>query len=155
MGDLPGHPVLARLPIGLAFVMPIVAATIGRAVWTGRASLRAWILVALLQCLLMASGLLAAGTGPLGGHAVTGAVAQPIIDAHEATGEQFVWGAVLTVGLAMTVLMAMPRGLQRALMALTLAGTLIVALFAFRVSVSGGRLVHIHHAAATQGAPSR
>mgnify|MGYP000442153904 CR=1 FL=1 len=155
MGDLPLHPAVVHLPLGLAFVMPLVAAGIGWAIWTGRVPLRAWILVAVLQCLLMAAGLFATNTGQRDEHRMAQVVDQPIIDAHEAVGEQFVWGAVLTVGLAMMVLMSMQRGLQRALMAATLAGTLVVALLGFRVAVSGGRLVYIHHAAATQGPPSR
>lgn len=155
MGDLPLHPAVAHLPLGLAFVMPSVVAGIGWAIWTRRVTLRAWILVAVLQCLLVAGGLFATTIGERDEPRMTQAGEQPIIAAHEAVCEQFVWGAVLTVGLAMMVLMSMRRGLQRALMAATLAGTVMVALLGFRAAVSGGRLVHIQHAGATQGPPSR
>jgi len=59
MGTLPLHPAIVHLPLGLAVLMPFIAAGFAWAVWTGRVRPRAWAAVVLLQAVLVGAGVVA------------------------------------------------------------------------------------------------
>ena len=44
MSSMPLHPALVHLPLGPAFVMPVVAAVFAWALWTGRDARESWAL---------------------------------------------------------------------------------------------------------------
>ena len=63
MGSLPLHPALVHVPLGLAFVIPLVALALTVLVWRGVVSKKAWAMMVALQAVLVAGGVVAIKTG--------------------------------------------------------------------------------------------
>jgi uncharacterized membrane protein len=143
---LPLHPAIVHLPLGLAFIIPALAAGFGWALWTGRVRPRAWISVLALQALLLGAGLIAMNTGEREEDRVESLVAESALERHEEYAEQFVWAAGVTLVLAGLVLVFRKPAIARALTLTTVAGTLVVAAAAIRVGHAGGQLVYVHNA---------
>ena len=156
MTSLPLHPAIVHLPLGLAFVIPMLAIGFVWALWTGRVRARAWVTIVALQTVLLGGGLLAMNTGEGEEHRVEAVVPDAALEQHEEYAEQFVWAAAITLLIAGLVLAAPQRPVARSLAVATVAGTLIVAGAALRVGHAGGRLVYVHNAgAAYAGQPVR
>ena len=137
-----------HLPLGLAFVLPALAAGFAWALWTGRVRPRAWVAIVLLQALLVGAGLVAMNTGEREEDRVKPVVPRMAIHQHEELAEQFVWTAGATLGLAALVVVFRDRRMTRVLTAATVAGTVLVAGAAVRVGHAGGQLVYQHNAGA-------
>ncbi|HWR17508.1 MAG TPA: hypothetical protein VN577_21955 [Terriglobales bacterium] len=147
MSSIPLHPALVHLPLGLAFILPILAIGFTWALWTKRIQPRAWLVIIVLQAILLAAGLLAMNTGEREGERVERVVAERAIETHEAFAEQFVWAVGMTLAVGVLVLIPQSR-VARALAIATVAGTFAVAGLAVRVGHAGGKLVYVHNAAA-------
>lgn len=157
MNTLPLHPAVVHLPLGLAMLMPFVAAGFGWAVWTGRVRPRAWLAVVALQLVLVGSGLVAMNTGEAEEDRVESVVQEAALSRHEALADQFVWSAAATLGITALVLLAGRRhrpGATRALTATAVAATIGVSAMALRVGHAGGQLVYAHGAAAAYASPA-
>jgi uncharacterized membrane protein len=146
MSSLPLHPAIVHLPLGLAFVLPALAAGFAWALWSGRVRARAWISVLALQALLLGAGLVAMNTGEREEDRVKGLVARSAIHQHEEYAEQFVWATGITLVLAGMVFMFRKPAITRTLTIATVAGTIVVAAAAIRVGHAGGQLVYVHNA---------
>jgi uncharacterized membrane protein len=148
MGTLPLHPAIVHLPLGLALLMPLIAAVATWALWTGRITPRSWILVAALQVLLVGAGVVALRTGSAEEDRVERVVQEAAIERHEEAAEQFVWasGAVLVV-LAVVPWIRRP-GIARAVAVAGTLTTVVVTGLALRAGHAGGQLVYVHGAAA-------
>lgn len=154
MGTLPLHPAIVHLPLGLAVLIPFIAAGFAWAVWTGRVRARAWLAVVLLQALLVGAGVVAMNTGEAEEERVEGLVPRSALHQHEEYAEQFVWAAGVTLALAgLALVVGRPRA-TRALLAATVAATIIVGGLALRVGHAGGALVYVHGAAAAYSSPA-
>jgi uncharacterized membrane protein len=104
MTSLPLHPAIVHLPLGLAFVMPALAAGFAWALWTRRVRSRgAWVAVVALQAVLLGGGLVAMNTGEREEERVERIVPDAAIERHEADAEQFVWAVGLTLVAAVLV----------------------------------------------------
>ena len=147
MGSLPLHPAIVHLPLGLAVLIPALAAGFGWALWTGRVRPRAWLAVVALQALLVGSGLFAMNTGEAEEDTVEAVVRKAAIHRHEEYAEQFVLAAGVTLALAMFVFLTRRPAAVRALTVVVVAGTVAVAALAVRVGRAGGELVYLHGAA--------
>ncbi len=147
MASLPLHPALVHLPLGLAFLIPVLALGFAWAIWTGRVRSRAWVSIVALQAVLFGAGWLAMSTGEREEERVEQVVPEAVLNQHEAYAEQFLWLTGLTLGLAATVLVSRHHRATRALVSATVVGTLIVAASALRVGHAGGQLVYGHNAA--------
>ena len=123
MTSLPLHPAVVHLPLGLAFVIPALAAGFAWALWTGRVRPR-----------------------------VETVVPDVAIERHEEYAEQFVWAVGLTLVAAVLVLTFRKPALVHAMAAITVLGSLIVAAAAIRVGHAGGQLVYAHNAGAAYAA---
>ena len=97
---MPLHPSLVHLPLGLAVLMPFLAAGFGWAVWTGRVRLRAWAAVVALQAALVVGGLVALQSGKAEEERVESVVTDAAIETHEEAAELFLWAAGLTLVVA-------------------------------------------------------
>lgn len=148
MSSLPLHPAIVHLPLGLAFIMPLLAAGFAWALWTGRVRPRAWLPLIALQTLLFGAGLVAMNTGEREEERVEATVPEAAIERHEAYAERFVWAAGLTLGLTALVPVLRRRTAARAMMAATMAGTVVVTALAIQVGHAGGQLVYVHNAGA-------
>lgn len=146
MNTTPLHPAIVHLPLGLAVVMPLVAAALAWAIWKDRLPIRAWVMAAGVQALLLGGALLAMRTGEGDEDRVEDLVGKAALHIHEEMAEQFVWTVGITLALAVLALFV-KRPLAHRLMAATVAGTLIVLGAGFRVGHAGGELVYVHGAA--------
>ena len=154
MTSLPLHPAIVHLPLGLAFVLPALAAGFAWALWYGRVRPRAWISIVALQALLLGAGLVAMNTGEHEEETVERVVPSAALERHEAYAEQFVWATGATLVLATLVLVLRQRAIAHALILATVAGTVVVAAAAVRVGHAGGELVYAHHAGAAYASAS-
>lgn len=155
MTPLPLHPAVVHLPLGLAFVMPVLALGFTWALWTGRVRARAWIAVVTFQAVLLGGALAATNTGEREEDRVEAVVPHASLEQHEEYAEQFVRAVAVTLFVAALVLVFRQQAVTRGLALATIAGTLIVAASALRVGHAGGQLVYVHNAgAAYADAPS-
>ena len=139
---MPLHPALVHLPLGLAILMPLLAAGFGWAFWTGRVRLRAWLAVVGLQALLLTSGLVALQTGRSEGERVETAVSEAAIEQHEEAAEVFLWAVGVTLLLS-AVALAMPRpGASKAAVLVSTLAMAACAVLAIRVGHAGGQVVY-------------
>lgn len=148
MTSVPLHPALVHIPLGLAFVLPVLALGFWWALWKGHVRPRAWLAIVLLQVLLLGGGLLAMKTGQGEEQKVESLVPEPALETHEELAEQFVWATGITLLPAALVLVLRRPGAVRVLTGVTVIGTLLVAIAAARVGRAGGQLVYVHNAAA-------
>ena len=150
---LPLHPAIVHLPLALAFVIPLAAAVLAWALWTGRLPRWTWALVVGLQALLLAGAGLAMRTGEGDEERVERVVAERVLEAHERAAKTFTLAAAVVAGLFVLVL-ALPAGaFRRGSSALAVAGSLVVATLALRVGEAGGELVYRHGAAQAWAVP--
>jgi uncharacterized membrane protein len=147
MSNLPLHPAIVHVPLGLAFVIPLVAIAIAVAVRAGRLQRGAFGVVLGLQILLVGGGLVAMKLGERDEHRVEAVVSERLIEAHEERAEAFLWvaGVVLAGAAALLVVPGRTVGVVSAVVA---AGTLAVAALAVRTGEAGGELVYVQGAAA-------
>ena len=143
---MPLHPSLVHLPLGLAVLMPFLAAGFGWAVWTGRVRLRAWAAVVALQAALVVGGLVALQSGKAEEERVESVVTDAAIETHEEAAELFLWAAGLTLVVAAGAFVG-KAPVTRA--AIGLSGVMMVGVLAagIRVGHAGGQLVYAHNAA--------
>lgn len=155
MNSTPLHPAMVHVPLGLAMLMPLLAAGFAWALWTGRTRVRAWAAVIVLQALLVAAGFAAMKTGEAEEDRVEAVVQEGALHAHEARAEQFVWAAAATLGLAILVVAVRRPDATRGLAALAVLGTVIVAGLAVRAGAAGGELVYVQGAASAYTTAAR
>ncbi|GAO04207.1 hypothetical protein [Anaeromyxobacter sp. PSR-1] len=156
MSTLPLHPAIVHVPLGLAMVVPLVAAGLALALWRGALPRRAFAVVVALQAILVGGGALAMQLGERDEKQAETVISEKLIEAHEERAEVFVWaaGAVLAVSAAVLVV---PAAAATAVAAVVVAGTLGVAALAVSAGQAGGELVYRHGAASAylpRGAPA-
>lgn len=155
MTSLPLHPAIVHLPLGLAFVMPVLGVGFAWALWTGRIQRRSWTAIVALQGVLLGAGLVAMNTGEREEDRVEAVVPHVALEQHEALAEQFVWATGGTLLLAAVVLVFRRPTAVRALATATVLGTVVVTASAVRVGHAGGQLVYTHNAGAAYSTPGQ
>lgn len=149
MGNLPLHPAVVHLPLGLAFVMPLAAALLTAAVWSGHGKRLGFVLMAVLQAALVAGALLALQTGEGVEEQAEHVVPESLIESHEGAAQVFTAFAVATlVAMAGLVALAERPAAAKPLSAIVLILALGTAGLAVRAGHRGGEMVYAHNAAA-------
>jgi len=148
MNTLPLHPAIVHLPLGIALIMPFIAAGFAWALWTGRVRARAWVAVVALQAVLLGSALVAINTGGTEEERVEAVVSEAPLHDHEEFAEQFAWAAGATLVLSLGLLVFTRRSASGLLGAAVVVATVVVAGLGLRVGHAGGQLVYVHGAAA-------
>lgn len=143
----PLHPALVHVPLGLAFVVPLVAVGVFVAFWRGRLPRSAFAILAGLQLLLAGSGFAAMAAGDRDERPVKQVVGRQLVHDHEERAEAFVWTATAVAALGIALLLV-PAHLVKAAAALVIAGNLAVAALAFVTGKAGGEIVYRHGGAA-------
>ena len=110
MTPVPLHPALVHLPLGLAFILPILTVGFTWALCSGRIRPRAWLTIVGLEVLLLGAGLVALNTGEHEGERIESAVPKTALESHEARAEQFLWATGVTLALAAAVLVVRRAG---------------------------------------------
>lgn len=148
MSAVPLHPALVHLPLGIAFVLPLVSLAVTLALWRQWVTPKTWAIVVLLQAVLVGSGVLALRTGEVEEEWVEAVVAERYIEAHEDAAKSFMLaaGASLAVGAAGLLSLGRRRALLGLAGAVTLA-SFVVAGLGVLAGKPGGELVYVHGAA--------
>ena len=144
---LPLHPALVHVPLGLAFVLPVVAVGLALALRRRKLPRSAFGVVVALQTILVGAGLIAMQLGERDGEQVERFVPERLVEAHEERAEAFVWAAGAVLAGAVAVLVV-PAGAAAGVAAAVAAGTLAVAALGLVAGEAGGALVYRHGAAA-------
>ncbi len=141
MPDLPLHPALVHVPLGLSFAVPLVAIGISVAFRRGRLPRAAFAILAGLQLFLSASAVAALLAGERDQRRVERVAGRQAVHEHEERAEAFVWTAcaVAALGIALLVVPARAAG---AVAALVVAGSLAVAVLAFLPGEAGGEIIY-------------
>lgn len=140
MNDLPLHPAVVHIPLGLAFVMPFVAIALAVAVWKGKLPRGALAVVAGLQLLLAGSAFVAMQLGHGEEDQAARVAPKNAIHDHEEAGETFVWFSVGVLAVSVAALFV-PARRAPIVAAVVAAGTLAGAALAVDVGRKGGELV--------------
>ena len=144
MGELPLHPGLVHLPIGIAFATPLVALAISFAIIRSWLPRGAWVLVVGLAALQLGTAMVARQSGEEEEERVEKSVPKEAIHEHELAANFFV-GSTGLMGLlaAAALLLRKEKPFRAATMALALLffWPLTVGL---RTGHLGGKLVYVH-----------
>lgn len=140
MTDLPLHPAIVHLPLGLAIVMPLVAIAAALALWKGKLPRGGLALVAGLQLVLAGSAFVAMQLGHQEERKAAEVAPPNAIHDHEEAAETFVWFSVGVLAVSIAALLA-PARPARLLAAAVAAGSVASAALAFDAGRKGGELV--------------
>ena len=147
MFQVPLHPALVHIPLGLAFVMPLLAAGLVWAAISGRLPRRTLAAAAMLQLVLSVSAVGALQTGERDEERVEKTVGEPAIERHEAMAQAFTAAAWGTFALAVAAAFLRRDALARGAAVAMTGGTLVVAGLGAATGMRGGELVYVHGAA--------
>lgn len=146
------HPAIVHVPLGLAVVMPILAAALTLAIWRGRLPPSAFAVVTGLQLVVVWAGLVAIRLGHADAARAERVMSEQVIDPHEEAAETFEWAAV-GVLVAAAVALVVPARRVPTLGALVTAGALAAAALGVNAGEKGGELVFRHGAGVQRTAP--
>jgi len=152
MPTLPLHPAIVHIPLGLAFVLPLVAAGLLAGHASRRLPRAALATLVGLQAALVVAGGAAMRLGERDAASVERVVPERLVDAHEERAEAFLAAAGLVLA-GSVALLVVPATAVTAVGWAVLAGTIAVAALAVRTGEAGGALVYRHGAAAAYLAP--
>ncbi len=141
----PTHPALVHIPLGLAFVLPIVIAFLLECMRRGWMPQRTWLIVVTLEALLVGSILIAKEFGEEDEGTALAVVPQEAMELHEERADLLSALAAVAAGAAALGLFSGRLGAWARL--ITLALSLAVLASAILVGKSGGDLVYRHGAA--------
>lgn len=141
----PLHPAVVHFPLVLAVLIPFVAIVALVLARRTAAPRRPWALVVIMAAGLALSAWVAVETGEQQEERVEAVVPESAISHHAAAAETLLWSSA---ALFVIALGGMASGrLGGAVRGVTVAGSVVLLLLAFRVGDSGGRLVYTHGAA--------
>ncbi|HEX5747336.1 MAG TPA: DUF2231 domain-containing protein [Archangium sp.] len=147
MSNLPLHPALVHLPLGLAFILPLLALGLTLAALRGKWSPGGWAVVVALLLAVVGGGLASLQTGEREEERVERLVPESAIERHEELAEAFVWTSGAVLALALGALVLKKEGLRRGLAVGVTAGSLAMGVLAVLTGEAGGELVYRHGAA--------
>lgn len=155
MGNVPLHPAIVHLPLGLAMLAPVIALIVLIPLWRGKLPRRAWGLVVLLQAALVGTAFVALRTGEAEEETVERIVAEQALEAHEERATVFTWVGVAVLALALGAALTLGRAekLGLGLAAATVVAGLVVTALGIWTGHAGGQLVYQHGAAAAYVLP--
>ena len=149
MFDLPLHPRLVHIPLGLLPVLPVVLAGLAFAIAKAKLPLRAWWVAVALAFFAAAGSFASARSGEEDEERVEHTVPEAALEAHEAAGERVVIAAGLL--FAITLVGAFDLRGRTFVHAAAIAASLAALGLAVQAGHAGGELVYKHGAAAAGG----
>lgn len=145
MSQLPLHPAIVHLPLGIALILPLMAFVLFIGIRRGWFSFKTWSLVVLLHFLMVASAFVALKTGENEEEKVEKVVAESALEEHEELAEIFLITSGVTFLLTGSVLIFKQK--QTLFQGIALLGICTSTAMALNVGHSGGKLVYEHGAA--------
>ncbi len=147
MSNLPLHPALVHLPLGLAIFLPLLAIAFAVGIWRGWLSEKSWAIVAFFHLILFASAYVALQTGENDEEKVEKVVVKTVVEEHEEKADVFFWASGLTLILSGGASLIRKDKLGAAARTASVLGLLAVAGLSLQVGHSGGALVYQYGAA--------
>jgi len=147
MTDLPYHPILVHLPIGLAILLPPALLILLIAIRRNLLPRGAWWLAVLLAAALVAGGFAAKRSGEAEEERVEEIVPKAALHDHEESGERLVVAAGVTFALALAAAFVRRPGAQTGVQLAALLASAATLAIAVNTGHLGGRLVYVHGAA--------
>lgn len=146
MFNIPLHPALVHIPLGLSVIMPFLVGLMWFLTHKNWLPKKSWLIIIALQATIFGSGILAMETGEQDEEVVERVVSEEIIKDHEEMAETFVKiSGVLT--LLLLSLIAAPKKYENLAKAGSLLAVTLNLLLAANVGHSGGELIYKHGAA--------
>lgn len=152
MPTLPLHPSIVHLPLGLALLLPLVAAAAAFGLWWGWNARRLLGVVVGLQAAVVIGGHLAGRMGARDAHQVEAVLGPRATALHEERAEAFLLAATAVL-LAAAAGLACPTRMRMPVAAVVAAGSLAVAALALRAGLAGGDLARRYRAAVASHGP--
>lgn len=155
MENIPWHPAVVHLPIGIAIILPLAALGIWIGIIRGYWPSRAWLLVIALNALLVGSAFLALKTGEHEEERVEEVVSENAIEKHEEAGERFLLLSGVALALTGAAYFIRKKPWENSAKALATFGLAALVFAAYHTGKSGGQLVYRYGAgqAYTQANP--
>ncbi len=154
MQELPLHPALVHVPLGIAVLLPLLAGALCVALWREILPKRSWLIVLMVAAVGLVSALAARSTGETEEQRVEEWVARRSIHQHEEAADSFTIAlALTTLATAGAFVIKRPRLFKAATLIITIAYLVVLGL-ALRVGHLGGELVFRHNAGSGR-APSQ
>jgi uncharacterized membrane protein len=147
MNDLPLHPVLVHLPIGLAILLPPALLILLIAIRRNLLPRGSWWLAVLLAAALLAGGFAAKQSGENEEEKVEPVVPEAALHDHEEAGERLVVAAGVTFILVLAAAFVRRPGLGPGLQIAAFLASAVTLALAVNTGHLGGRLVYVHGAA--------
>jgi len=147
MNDLPLHPVLVHLPIGLAVLLPPALLILLVAIRRNLLPRGSWWLAVLLAAALLGGGYAAKQSGGNEEDKVEAVVPEAAIHEHEESGERLVIAAGVTFILVLAAAFVRRPGLRLGIQTAALLASAATLAIAVNAGHLGGRLVYVHGAA--------
>lgn len=143
MNELPLHPAIVHLPLGLAVVVPFLAAAFLWAMKTGRLPEGAWITVVALQAVLVGSAIASMKTGEKEEDRAEKFASEQTIHEHEERAEKFTWTAGATLAAAALALILRRKvTIARGLAVASVVLMFVTGGLGLWTGHAGGRMVH-------------
>lgn len=146
MTDLPLHPALVHLPLGVAMVAPLLALALLYGWISGQLPRKAWWLAVGLQVLIVGGAFGALRTGEEEEERVEDFVPEDAIHEHEEAGELFLGASAVVFGLMVAAGLLKGERAARGLAAVAVLGGVAAAAAGMRAGHLGGQLVFTHGA---------
>ncbi len=151
--EVPLHPFLVHLPLGLAAVMPLLAFSLLGAMVRGWLPARAWSIAFGVQALLTIGAFVAVRSGDAERERLEGQVPAAAVQAHEDAGEAVAQAAGVVLLLALLPMLTRNERTGRIAGLLCAAGSVAVLALAVDAGKKGGALVYEHGAGAAYAPP--
>ncbi len=145
--NLPLHPAIVHLPMGIVFLLPIVTIFMAFLRFQGFVGRPALILLTFLHLVLVGTSYAALETGEEEEHKVERVIAESVIEKHEEKAEAFMIGTVVVFIMSLSILLPVANTLTKPIIGVLLVGQLVLLALGYRVGHSGGELVYVHGAA--------
>lgn len=154
MGDLPLHPAVVHIPLGVAFLMPILVAILALGVRRTAFPRKTWLLPIVAQVVLVAGGFVGMQSGENEEDRAEQVVAKAGIHDHERAAKVFTYSAAggLVILVAAAVVPVKAAGWFALLAFLASLGVAGMGAYAGHL---GGKLVYRDGAAAAYAQPGK
>ncbi len=135
MDTLPLHPALVHLPLGIAFLLPLLGLGLVFSIWRGWLPRHAWVGFVIISAIALGTALAAKEAGEKDEERVAARVGQAAVERHAEAGEAF----TMTLGV-LTLLSAGALFLRREVLFRTATAAIALAYFgALGVGLTAGR----------------
>ena len=142
MNPVPLHPALVHVPLGIAVVAPLLAIVLAVAVWRTSLPARIFVLLAGMQAIALAAGLLAFQAGKQEEERVEAGVSEQLLESHEEGAERFLWSSGVALLCSTGILFLRDRKLARWAALASVTASLATAGFGIAAGKSGGAVAY-------------